>query len=54
MHAWDLASALGSIYRPADPEAVLAAWMTGIPHLPVSADDDPWLAVLRSSGRLAA
>lgn len=52
VHAWDLASALGSVYRPADPEAVLAAWMSGIPHLPVSGDEDPWLAVLRSSGRL--
>jgi uncharacterized protein (TIGR03083 family) len=52
LHAWDLASALGSVYRPADPEAVLAAWMAGIPHLPVSKDEDPWLAVLRSSGRL--
>ena len=50
VHAWDLASALGSVYRPADPEAVLAAWMARIPHLPVSADDDPWLPVLPPSG----
>jgi uncharacterized protein (TIGR03083 family) len=54
VHAWDLASALGTVYRPADPEAVLAAWMAGIPHLPVSMDDDPWVAVLRSFGRLSA
>jgi uncharacterized protein (TIGR03083 family) len=54
VHAWDLACALGSVYRPADPEAVLASWMAGIPHLPVSADEDPWVAVLRSAGRLAA
>jgi hypothetical protein len=52
VHAWDLASALGVSYRPADPEAVLAAWLAGIPQLPLHADEDPWLAVLRSSGRL--
>ncbi len=52
VHAWDLAWALGESYRPADPEAVLAAWFAGIPHLPVVYDDDPWLSVLRSSGRL--
>jgi uncharacterized protein (TIGR03083 family) len=52
VHAWDLASALGVSYRPADPEAVLAAWLAGIPQLPLHADEDPWLAILRSSGRL--
>ena len=52
VHAWDLARALGENYRPADPQAVLAAWLAGIPQLPLRADDDPWLAVLRSSGRL--
>jgi len=52
VHAWDLASALGISYRPADPEAVLAAWLAGIPQLPLRSDEDPWLAVLRSSGRL--
>jgi uncharacterized protein (TIGR03083 family) len=52
VHAWDLASALGVIYRPADPEAVLASWLVGIPQLPLRSDDDPWVAVLRSSGRL--
>ena len=52
VHAWDLASALGIIYRPADPEAVLAAWLSGIPQLPLRSDEDPWVAVLRSSGRL--
>ncbi len=52
VHAWDLASALGIIYRPADPEAVLAAWLSGIPQLPLRSDEDPWVAVLRSAGRL--
>ena len=52
LHAWDLASALGISYRPPDPEAVLAAWLTGMVQLPAGADRDPWLAVLRSSGRL--
>jgi uncharacterized protein (TIGR03083 family) len=51
VHAWDLASALGDEYRPADPEAILAAWLSGIPQLPLKPDPDPWLAVLRSSGR---
>ena len=54
VHAWDLASAIGEVYRPPDPEAVLAAWLSGMPHLPLRADVDPWLAVLRSSGRLSA
>jgi uncharacterized protein (TIGR03083 family) len=52
LHAWDLASALGISYRPADPGAVRAAWLTGIPQLPLGQERDPWLAVLRSSGRL--
>jgi hypothetical protein len=52
VHAWDLASAIGVSYRPADPEAVLAAWLEGIPQLPLRPGRDPWLAVLRSSGRL--
>lgn len=52
VHAWDLASALGISYRPADPEAVRAAWLTGIPQVPLGEERDPWLAVLRSSGRL--
>ncbi len=51
VHAWDLASALGHDYRPEDPEAVLAAWLAGIPHLPVAPGADPWLAVLLASGR---
>lgn len=51
VHAWDLASALGHDYRPADPEAVLAAWFAGIPHVRVAPDTDPWLAVLLASGR---
>lgn len=54
VHAWDLASALGIGYRPADPAAVVAAWLAGIPQLPLRPDRDPWLAVLRSSGRMAA
>jgi len=53
VHAWDLAKTLGEFYRPADPEAVLAGWLAGIPHIPVFHDDDPWLSVLRSSGRLS-
>jgi uncharacterized protein (TIGR03083 family) len=52
VHAWDMAVALGDDYRPADPEAVLAAWLAGIPQLPVRTDADPWRAVLRSSGRM--
>ena len=52
VHAWDLARALDEIYRPADPAAVLAAWLAGIPQLPIRAGDDPWIAVLRASGRL--
>jgi len=52
VHAWDLASALGINYRPADPGAVLAAWLAGVPQLRLCPDKDPWLAVLRSSGRL--
>jgi len=54
VHAWDLAATVGADYRPADPDAVLAAWVAGIPHLPLRSDRDPWVAVLRSSGRLAA
>lgn len=52
LHAWDLASALGISYRPADPSAVRAAWLTGIPQRPLGRERDPWLAILRSSGRL--
>lgn len=52
LHAWDLASALGVVYRPADPESVLAAWLAGVPQLSLRRDLDPWLAVLRSSGRV--
>src|SRR5262249_29963246 len=53
VHAWDLASALGESYRAEDPEAVLAGWMVGIAHMPVVPDDDPWLSVLKSAGRLS-
>ena len=54
VHAWDLARALGQDYRPADPEAVVAAWLAGLPHLPMVRDDDPWAAVLLASGRRPA
>lgn len=53
VHAWDLARTLGEFYRPDDPEAVLAGWLVGIPHVAVVPDDDPWLSVLKSSGRLS-
>lgn len=52
VHAWDLAGALGVSYRPADPHAVLAAWLAGIPQLSPARSADPWLAVLRASGRV--
>ena len=54
LHAWDLARALGKEYRPADPEIVLAGGRTGAPQLPLGEDfgtDDPWLVLLRASGR---
>jgi uncharacterized protein (TIGR03083 family) len=61
LHAWDLARALGQDYRPADPAAVLAGWLAGMPQLPlpvawrtggkVGRHPDPWHAVLAASGR---
>jgi uncharacterized protein (TIGR03083 family) len=63
LHAWDLAAALGVVYRPADPLAVLDCWRLGMPHLQpdegrgswrggLSArHTDPWHAVLAASGR---
>ena len=54
LHAWDLARALGKDYRPAVPEIVLAGWRAGVPQLPVAQDPgsgDPWLVLLRASGR---
>jgi hypothetical protein len=63
LHAWDLARALGTDYRPADPAAVLAGWRAGMPHLPVPPASlgaravrhyDPWHAVLAVSGRRSA
>jgi len=53
LHAWDLARALGMDYRPAGPEIVLAGWRAGLPQLPLGdgAGSDPWLALLRASGR---
>ncbi len=64
LHAWDLAVALGSDYRPADPAAVLAGWLAGMPHRPIlptarshpgwsARHPDPWHAVLAVSGRRA-
>lgn len=53
VHAWDLGRVLGEFYRPADPPAVLASWFAGIPHVAVVPDEDPWLSVLKSSGRLS-
>jgi len=62
LHAWDLAAALGAAYRPADPAAVLAGWLAGMPHRPLTASGtqgarlgrhtDAWHAVLAASGRL--
>jgi hypothetical protein len=65
LHAWDLARALGTTHRPADPEAVLVGWQAGMVHLPVAAADyagagdpagraqapDPWRVLLLVSGR---
>jgi hypothetical protein len=54
LHAWDLARALGKDHRPADPEIVLAGWRAGMPQLSVdeaAGSDDPWLILLRASGR---
>ena len=64
LHAWDLAMALGTDYRPTDPAAVLAGWLAGVPHLPLpprsrshggwsARHSDPWHAVLAVSGRRA-
>jgi Mycothiol maleylpyruvate isomerase N-terminal domain len=62
LHACDLAVTLGTEYRPADAEAVLAGWLAGMPHLPLPPPHgllaarhcrhaDPWHAVLAASGR---
>lgn len=51
LHAWDLARAIGRDHRPEDPGLLLAAWAWGVPHLPLGGDGDPWIRVLRSSGR---
>ena len=64
LHAYDLARVLGVSYRPADPEAILAGWLAGMPHLPLPPPHsllgawhlrhaDPWHAVLAASGRCA-
>ena len=65
LHASDLAAAAGISYRPADPDAILAGWAAGMPHLPLAdpysrlsawhgRHPDPWQAVLASSGRGAS
>jgi len=65
LHASDLAAAIGTGHRPADPDVVLAGWAAGMPHLPLAAQTgrlaawhgrhaDPWQAVLAASGRRAA
>ena len=54
LHAWDLARALGKVYRPAAPEIVLAGWLAGVPQLAPGGqgdDHDPWLVLLAASGR---
>jgi hypothetical protein len=62
LHAFDLATAVGMAYRPADPDAILAGWVAGMPHLPPAPPHgrlggwpgrhaDPWHAVLAASGR---
>ena len=62
LHAWDLATALGLAYRPADPALVLDCWRRGMPHLSLPSragwrgglsarHADPWHAVLAASGR---
>jgi hypothetical protein len=37
LHAWDLARALGQVYRPANPDLLLSGWLAGMPHLPPAA-----------------
>lgn len=61
LHAWDLARAIGSDYRPADPAAVLAGWRAGNPHLLTASPGaralwhhDAWHAVLAASGRITS
>jgi uncharacterized protein (TIGR03083 family) len=56
LHAWDLARALGSDYRPADAELIAVAWRAGVPQRcggPPPAEGDPWRGVLAASGRSA-
>jgi uncharacterized protein (TIGR03083 family) len=54
LHAWDLARALDTDYRPAAPEIVLAGWRAWPPQLPAGQPGrggDPWPALLIASGR---
>jgi hypothetical protein len=64
LHAFDLAAAQGSGYRPEQPDVILAGWAAGMPHLPLVPPSgrlaarhgrhaDPWQAVLAASGRTA-
>jgi uncharacterized protein (TIGR03083 family) len=64
LHASDLAAAVGTSYRPAEPDVILAGWVAGMPHLPLAAPSgrlaawhgrhaDPWQAVVAASGRSA-
>lgn len=64
LHAFDLAAAVGTGYRPADPVVILAGWVAGMPHLPPAPPSgllagrhgrhaDPWREVLTASGRSA-
>ena len=62
LHAFDLAAALGTEYRPPDADVILAGWQAGVPHLPAPPSPgrlaawhgrhaDAWHAVLAASGR---
>jgi uncharacterized protein (TIGR03083 family) len=56
LHAWDLATALGLSYRPADPDRLAACWRAGMPQVRLSVlpGGDPWRAMLARSGRSPA
>ena len=54
LHAWDLARALDTEFRPAAPQTVLAGWRAWLPWLPAGEAGpagDPWTALLIASGR---
>jgi uncharacterized protein (TIGR03083 family) len=56
LHAWDLATAVGGKYRPADPDRLVACWRAGMPQcrLTVLPGADPWRSLLTASGRSPA